>query len=138
MQNVKSKIKNAKTPVWCLTGDGGLQMNMQELVTLAQEKIPVKIAVFNNGFLGMVRQWQEMFYAKNYSHTPLFNPDFVKLAEACGVKAYRVCKLSEALAITKKAEKFKGPVLVEYMVEPEENVFPMVPPGEALRNTRIR
>lgn len=127
-----------KIPVWCITGDGGFQMNMQELVTLAQEQIPLKIAVMNNGFLGMVRQWQDLFYDKNYSHTPILNPDFVKLSEACGVKAYRVRKPSEALAITKKAEKEKGPTLVEYLVEEEENVFPMVPPGEALKNTRIR
>ncbi len=127
-----------KIPVWCLTGDGGIQMNLQELTTLAQEKIPLKIAVFNNGFLGMVRQWQELFYGKNYSHTPLFNPDFVKVAEACGLKAFRVSKPSEAIRITQKAEKIRGPVLVEYLIEPEENVFPMVAPGEALKNTRIK
>jgi acetolactate synthase-1/2/3 large subunit len=131
-------VAQPKIPVWCLTGDGGLQMNMQELVTLAQDKIPLKIAVFNNGFLGMVRQWQELFYKRNYSHTPLLNPDFVKLAEACGITAFRVTKPSEALAITKKAEKTPGPVLVEYLIEPEENVFPMVAPGDALRNTRIK
>jgi acetolactate synthase-1/2/3 large subunit len=130
-------VAQPKIPVWCLTGDGGIQMNIQELTTLAQDKIPLKIAVFNNGFLGMVRQWQEMFYNKNYSSTPLFNPDFVKLAEACGIIALRVTKISEALAITQKAAKIKGPVLVEYLVEPEENVFPMVAPGEALKNTRI-
>ena len=127
-----------KIPVWCLTGDGGIQMNIQELTTLAQSKIPLKIAVFNNGFLGMVRQWQEMFYAKNYSATPLFNPDFVRLAEACGIRAFRVTKISDALKITKKAAQISGPVLVEYLIEPEENVFPMVAPGDALANTRIK
>ncbi|MCK5471807.1 acetolactate synthase large subunit, partial [Candidatus Gracilibacteria bacterium] len=86
----------------------------------------------------MVRQWQELFYGKNYSHTPLFNPDFVKVAEACGLKAFRVSKPSEAIRITQKAEKIRGPVLVEYLIEPEENVFPMVAPGEALKNTRIK
>ncbi len=131
-------VAQPKIPVWCLTGDGGIQMNLQELTTLVQEKIPLKIAVFNNGFLGMVRQWQELFYNKNYSATPLLNPDFVKVAEACGLTAFRVSKPSEALHITQKAEKIKGPVLVEYMVEPEENVFPMVAPGEALKNTRIK
>ncbi|MFH1546763.1 MAG: biosynthetic-type acetolactate synthase large subunit [Patescibacteria group bacterium] len=134
---VEDKIKK-KIPVWCLTGDGGIQMNLQELTTLAQEKIPLKIAVFNNGFLGMVRQWQELFYEKNYSHTPLFNPDFVKVAEACGLKAFRVSKPSEALRITQKAADTPGPVLVDYLIEPEENVFPMVAPGEALKNTRIK
>ncbi len=133
-----AKVARPKNSVWALTGDGGLQMNMQELVTLAQDQIPVKIAVFNNGFLGMVRQWQELFYDRNYSSTPLFNPDFVKLAQACGIKAYRVKKPSEALKITKQAEREKGPVLVEYLIEPEENVFPMVPPGETLKNTRIK
>jgi acetolactate synthase I/II/III large subunit len=131
-------VAQPQIPVWCLTGDGGIQMNIQELTTLAQEKIPLKIAVFNNGFLGMVRQWQEMFYDKNYSHTPLLNPDFVKLAQACGLTAFRVTKVSDALKITEKAEKLAGPVLVEYLIEPEENVFPMVAPGEALKNTRIR
>ncbi len=133
-----AKIAQPKASVWCLTGDGGFQMNMQELITLAQDKIPLKIAVFNNGFLGMVRQWQELFYNRNYSSTPLFNPDFVKLAESCGIKAYRVRRPSEALKITKLAEREKGPTLVEYITEPEENVFPMVPPGETLKNTRIR
>ncbi|MCF7846065.1 MAG: biosynthetic-type acetolactate synthase large subunit [Candidatus Peribacteraceae bacterium] len=131
-------VAQPQTPVWCLTGDGGIQMNIQELTTLAQEKIPLKIAVFNNGFLGMVRQWQELFYDKNYSATPLLNPDFVKLAEACGIKAFRVTKVADALKITKKAAAIKGPVLVEYLVEPEENVFPMVAPGDALKNTRIK
>jgi len=131
-------VAQPKIPVWCLTGDGGIQMNIQELTTLAQDKIPLKIAVFNNGFLGMVRQWQELFYNKNYSSTPLLNPDFVKLAEACGIKAFRVTKVSEALAITQKAAKTPGPVLVEYLIEPEENVFPMVAPGDALKNTRIK
>jgi len=126
-----------KEMVWCVTGDGGFQMNSQELVTLAQDRIPVKIAILNNGFLGMVRQWQDLFYAKNYSATPLLNPNFVKLAEACGVVALRVRKPSDAFAVTQKAAKIAGPVLIEYLVEPEENVFPMVPPGEALRNTRI-
>lgn len=132
------KVARPRESVWCLTGDGGLQMNIQELVTLAQDKISLKIAVFNNGFLGMVRQWQELFYKKNYSSTPLLNPDFVKLAEACGIKAYRIKKPSEAVRITRLAEREKGPVLVEYLTEPEENVFPMVPPGEALKDTRIR
>ena len=86
----------------------------------------------------MVRQWQEMFYKKNYSYTPLFNPDFVKLAEACGIRALRVTKISDALKITKQAAKMSGPVLVEYLIEPEENVFPMVAPGDALKNTRIK
>lgn len=133
-----AQVANPRETVWCLTGDGGIQMNLQELTTLAQEKIPLKIAVFNNGYLGMVRQWQELFYKKNYSHTPLLNPDFVKVAQACGIKAFRVAKPSEALAVTKKAAKTPGPVLVEYMIEPEENVFPMVAPGDALRNTRIK
>jgi len=139
-QRSKLRTKNSqlRTPVWCITGTEGCRWILQELVTLAQEKIPLKIAVLNNGYLGMVRQWQDLFYKKKLFRNPLFNPDFVKLAEACGVKAYRVTKPSEALAITKKAEQEKGPTLVEYLVEQEENVFPMVPPGEALKNTRIR
>jgi acetolactate synthase I/II/III large subunit len=130
-------VAQPKETVWAITGDGGLQMNLQELITLAAEKIPLKIAVLHNGFLGMVRQWQELFYNKNYSATPLFNPDFVKVAEACGVSALRVKRPQDAIKITQKALKISGPVLVEFLTEPEENVFPMVAPGDALRETRI-
>lgn len=129
-------LKN-KFPVWTITGDGGIQMNLQELVTLAAEKIPLKIAVINNGFLGMVRQWQELFFQKNYSAVKLFNPDFGKIAEACGIPAFRCNKVQDTLKIIDKALKIKGPALIEFIVEPEENVFPMMPPGAALAETRI-
>lgn len=126
-----------KFPVWVVTGDGGLQMNLQELTTLAAEKIPLKIAVLNNGFLGMVRQWQELFYQKNYSAVQLFNPDFVKLAQACGVPAWRCRRAQETRKIIEQAVNTEGPALIDFVVEPEENVFPMMPPGAALSETRI-
>jgi len=131
------KMAHPKDSVWCLTGDGGFMMNPQELMTLTQDKINIKIAIFNNGYLGMVRQWQELFYKKNYSSTPLLNPDFQLLGKACGIRTWKVTKPSEALKMTRAAEKHDGPALVEYLIDFEENVFPMVPPGEALKNTRI-
>jgi len=132
-----AKMAHPKDSVWCLSGDGGFMMNPQELMTLAQDNINVKIAIFNNGYLGMVRQWQELFYKKNYSSTPLLNPDFQLLGKACGIKTWKVTRPSEALKITRAAENYDGPALVEYCIAFEENVFPMVPPGEALKNTRI-
>ena len=113
-------------------GDGGLQMTMQELVTIAAEKLPVKIIVLNNGFLGMVRQWQELFFERRYASTTLSGPDFVKLAEACGIKGIRIETRDNNLQELKEAIAYEGPVLIEVEVEKEENVFPMVPPGAAV------
>lgn len=130
-----AKVACPEKEVWCVVGDGSFQMNMQELVTLSQDQIPVRIAILNNGYLGMVRQWQELFFENNYSQVKLHNPDFVKLAEACGIKAYRATNAKEMVEVMKKMRKEKGPVLCDFVVEMEENVFPMVPAGKSLSDT---
>lgn len=130
-----AKVASPEKEVWAVIGDGSFQMNMQELVTLAQDKIPIKIAVLNNTFLGMVRQWQELFFDKNYSSTPLMNPDFVKLAEACGIQGLRAQKVEEIDEMIQTARSIDGPVLCEFVVEQEENVYPMVPSGKSLSDT---
>jgi acetolactate synthase-1/2/3 large subunit len=107
-------------------------MTIQELATIVQEKAAVKIAIMDNGFLGMVRQWQELFYKKRYVATPLTGPDFVKIAEAYGLPGLRVKRKEEVVPAIKKAMAEPGPFLVDFMIEPEENVYPMVPPGAAL------
>jgi len=115
-----------------IAGDGSIQMNIQELATAVENKLPIKIAIINNQFLGMVRQWQELFYDKNYSGTRMTGaPDFVKLAEAYGAVGLRAEKPSEVASIIKKALKTKGPVLMDFRVDPEECVYPMVPAGAA-------
>ncbi len=123
--------------VWSISGDGGFQMNSQELATVFQDKIPLKIIILNNSFLGMVRQWQELFYDKNYVDTPLVNPDFVKLGEAYGIPSFRAETPEEANALLQKMKATDGPILVEFKVEKEENVFPMVPQGKALGETLL-
>ena len=121
--------------VWCIDGDGSFQMTLQELATVVQEKLPVKIAVLNNGFLGLGRQWQEMFYDKRYVATPLSGPDFVKLAEAYGIPALRARDNDEVVPAIESAMAEPGPFLIDFMVEPEENIYPMVPPGASLSET---
>jgi acetolactate synthase-1/2/3 large subunit len=123
-------------PIISIVGDGGFQMTLAELATAAIHKLPVKVMVMDNKFLGMVRQWQDMFYDKRYSGVDLEgNPDFVKLAEAYGVKAFRIRRPADAVRILKKAMDYnEGPVLVHCEVEKESNVFPMIPPGAPLRN----
>lgn len=118
--------------VFDIAGDGSIQMNIQELATAVHNKLPVKIAILNNGYLGMVRQWQELFYKKRYSSTPLANPDFVKLAEAYGAKGLRVTRKEDVVPAIKEALATDNVVMIDFVVEPEENVFPMVPAGEAL------
>lgn len=118
--------------VWCIDGDGSFQMTLHELATIHQDQIAVKIAVINNGFLGMVRQWQQLFYGKRYVATPLTCPDFVKLADAYCVPALRVEKKEEVAPAIQQAMKHDGPFLIDFVVEPEENVYPFVAPGTAL------
>jgi acetolactate synthase-1/2/3 large subunit len=127
-----AKIGCPDTTVWCIAGDGGFQMTIQELATVVQEKVAVKIAIINNGYLGMVRQWQELFYGRRYVATPLSGPDFVKIAEAYGIPGLRVRRKAEVVPAIRQAMEEQGPFLIDFMVEPEENVFPMVTPGEAL------
>jgi len=113
-----------------LSGDGSLQMCIQELATVRMYNLPVKIFLFNNGYLGMVRQWQELFYNRRYSATHLeFNPDFCKVAEGYEIPAFRVTEAKEVKKAIDKALNMDGPVLVDFRVAPEENVFPMIPPG---------
>jgi acetolactate synthase-1/2/3 large subunit len=127
-----AKVGRPDEMVWCIAGDGGFQMTLHELATLVQDKIAVKIAILNNGYLGMVRQWQELFYNKRYVGTPLTCPDFVKLAEAYCIPALRVKHKQDVAPAIEKAIQTEGPFLIDFVVEPEENVYPMVPPGEAL------
>lgn len=116
-----------------IAGDGSIQMNIQEMATAVSYNIPVKIVILNNGYLGMVRQWQELFYNKNYCATCMHtNPDFVKLAEAFGASGFRVTKAGDLENILKQAFALPGPVIVDVVVAEEENVYPMVPAGAAL------
>ncbi len=127
-----AKVGRPDETVWCIAGDGGFQMTIQELATIAKEKIAVKIAILNNGFLGMVRQWQDLFYEKRYVATPLNCPDFVKIAEAYCIPGLTVRHKKDVASAIKKAMDEPGPFLINFMVEPEENVYPMVPPGASL------
>ena len=129
---VKSGMPDA--PVWVVAGDGGIQMNIQELATLQQEHIPLKIAIMNNGYLGMVRQWQEFFHSRNYSETPMTGPDYVKLADAYGVTGIRVTKREEVAEAVKRAMETEGTVIIDFVIASGANVYPMVPPGAAITN----
>ena len=129
------QIAHPDAEVWAVVGDGGLQMTVQELATVAQEQLPIKLALCDNGYLGMVRQWQEMFYDKNYESTRLLNPDFVKLAEAYGIRAWRAADRDQAQSAIDEAREHHGPVLIDFQVVKEGeggNVYPMVPSGAAL------
>ncbi len=118
--------------VWVIAGDGGFQMTQAELQTLAQEGMKVNIAIINNGYLGMVRQWQEFFYQKRYVSTPMTSPDFVKIAEAHGQLGIRVTKRSELREAVERARAAKGTALIDFRVEQEDSVYPMVPSGADL------
>jgi acetolactate synthase-1/2/3 large subunit len=118
--------------VWLIAGDGGFQMTQSELATIVQEKIKINIAIINNGYLGMVRQWQEFFYERNYEATPLVSPDFVKLADAHGIPGRAVRKRSEVEAAVGEARSNPGAFLLNFMVEKEDAVYPMIPAGNAL------
>jgi len=129
---VGAKVGCPEDTVWCIAGDGGFQMTIQELGTIVQENLAIKIAILNNGFLGMVRQWQELFYKRRYVATPLSGPDFVKIAEAYGIAATRVTDRLGVIPAIQRAMEHHGPFLIDFQVEPEENVYPMVPPGAAI------
>ena len=119
--------------VFDIAGDGSIQMNIQELATAVQHDLPVKIAVLNNGFLGMVRQWQELFYDQHYSHTEMeCSPDFVKLAEAYSAVGMRIEKTADVVPAIEEAVRVKKLVVMDFVVSPEENVYPMVPVGSPL------
>jgi len=118
-----------------IAGDGSIQMNIQELATAVQHDLPVKVAILNNGYLGMVRQWQELFHGRIYYATRLgeWNPDFVKLAEAYGAVGLRATRPEEVEPVIKEALRIRKPVLMDFWVEEDENVYPMVPAGEPLK-----
>jgi acetolactate synthase-1/2/3 large subunit len=118
--------------VWSISGDGGFQMNMAEIATMVQEGLSVKMAIFNNGYLGMVRQWQQFFHEKRYSCTPIWSPDYVKLAEAYGIAGWRVDHRAQLGDVVERANAHAGPALVEFVIAQEANVYPMIPPGGSL------
>ncbi len=131
---IGAKVGRPDETVWAVVGDGGFQMTIQELGTIVQENIPVKVAVIRNGFLGMVRQWQQLFYEKRYAATPIFCPDLVKLGEAYGIPARRITRRDELHDALKEAHESEGPYLLDVKVVEEVNVYPMVAPGEAVDN----
>ena len=129
---IGAKMARPEAEVWAIVGDGGFQMTQAELSTAAQEGVKVNVAVINNGYLGMVRQWQEFFYDRRYAATPLRSPDFVKIAEAHGLLGLRVEKRPEVLDVVQRARQAEGTVLIDFRVEQEDSVYPMVPAGADL------
>jgi acetolactate synthase-1/2/3 large subunit len=130
-----AKVGCPDETVVCIAGDGSVQMNMQELATCAQDGIDIKVFIMNNGFLGMVRQWQELFWDRRYSHVDMGQyPDFVKLADAYGATGMRLTDKSSLVDDMKTALQTPGPVLVDVRVTKEENVYPMIPAGQAARD----
>jgi acetolactate synthase-1/2/3 large subunit len=129
---IGAKMARPDAEVWAIVGDGGFQMTQAELTTAAQEGVKVNVAIINNGFLGMVRQWQEFFYDRRYAATPLRSPDFVKLAEAHGLLGLRVDKRADVLEAVQRARQDEGTVVMDFRVEQEDSVYPMVPAGADL------
>ena len=150
--SIGAKIGNPEKEVVCISGDGGMQMNIQELATAVSQELPITICIFNNGYLGMVRQWQQLFYEKRYASTcmryrrscdkncgrcnevcPPYTPDFVKLAESYGAKGIRVFENEQIAQAFDEAKKGKAsPTIIEFIIDSEELVLPMVPGGRAL------
>jgi acetolactate synthase-1/2/3 large subunit len=126
------KAARPEADVWVVVGDGGFQMTMCELATMVQENLKVNIAIINNGYLGMIRQWQEFFYEKNYEASPILSPNFVKLADAFGIRSVAVTQRSEVVPTVKMAHEHKGPVLIDFQVDKEDAVYPMVAAGAGL------
>jgi acetolactate synthase-1/2/3 large subunit len=129
---IGAKMACPEAEVWAIVGDGGFQMTLCELATIQQEQLKVNIAIINNGYLGMVRQWQEFFYERRYAATPLLSPDFVKLAGAYGIEARSVSTRAQVIPAVEAARTHNGPVLIDFRVEQEDSVFPMVPAGADL------
>ena len=129
---IGAKLARPNAEVWSISGDGGFQMTLAELATAAQEGVKVNAAIINNGYLGMVRQWQEFFYDKRYAATPMLSPDFVKIAEAYGLKGIRVTERSQVADAIREAQETEGTVVIDFRVEKEDSVYPMVPAGADL------
>ena len=130
-----AQVGKPGAPVWVVAGDGSFQMTLQELVTVSEEKLPLKIALINNGHLGLVRQWQDMFFEGHLKAVPVPGPDFIKLAGAYGIGAVRVTELEDVLPAMRQAQAHDGPFLIEFVVDSTTNVYPMVPPGGSLADT---
>ena len=129
---IGASFYNRNKDIWVIVGDGSIQMTITELATAVQENANIKIAIINNGYLGMVRQWQQLFYDSRYNETPISSPDYVKLSEAYGLKGIRVISRPEIPGAIEAAQKINGPVLVEFVVEQHDMVYPMVPAGADL------
>jgi acetolactate synthase-1/2/3 large subunit len=130
---IGAKFARPEAEVWVVAGDGGFQMTMSELATIVQEKLNVKIAIINNGYLGMIRQWQEFFYDSRYASSPIWSPDFVKLAEAYGIPGLSVTQRAQVIPALQTARFHAGPALIDFRVEQEDSVYPMVPTGADLQ-----
>lgn len=130
-------LAQKKYPIFAIVGDGGIQMVIQELGTIAQERLPIKILLLNNSYLGMVRQWQDLFFEKRQSFTYLINPDFIKLVQSYGIKAKRIEKKADLNHGLKEMIESQEAYLLEVVVEKEEMVFPMIPPGAAVDEIRL-
>ncbi|MDR3670989.1 MAG: thiamine pyrophosphate-dependent enzyme, partial [Holophaga sp.] len=131
---IGAKLARPEAEVWVVAGDGGIQMNSQEFMTLVQEGVKLNVAVINNGTLGMVRQWQTLFFQDRRSAVAMANPDFVLLAEAYGMKGLRATTLAEAITAVDQARSSPEPVLIEFVVDPEASVYPLIPPGARLQD----
>jgi acetolactate synthase-1/2/3 large subunit len=131
---IGAKMACPESEVWVVVGDGGFQMTMAELATVVQEELDINIAIINNGYLGMVRQWQEFFYDRRYAATPMLSPNFSKVAEAYGIKTARVDTRAGVIPAVQMARAHKGPVLIDFAVEQEDSVYPMVPAGNDLHD----
>jgi acetolactate synthase-1/2/3 large subunit len=129
-------VKKARpdAEVWVIAGDGGFQMTQMELATIAQEGLKINIAILNNGYLGMVRQWQQFFYGNRYAETPISSPDFVMIAQAHGLTGQRATNRAETREAIQFARQAPGTVLIDFRIEQEDCVYPMVPAGAALNN----
>ncbi len=130
-----AQVARPEASVWAICGDGGFQMTFQEIATMVDEQTPVKLAIMNNGYLGMVRQWQELFYKDNYVAVSMSQPDFTKIAEAYGIKGIRVDEPGQVDEAIREADAHPGPVLIDFRVTADDNVWPMVPAGAALSET---
>jgi acetolactate synthase-1/2/3 large subunit len=131
---IGAKLAQPNADVWAVVGDGGFQMTQAELTTAAQEGVKINVAIINNGYLGMVRQWQEFFYGRRYAATPLRGPDFVKIAEAHGLVGLRVDARRDVVSAVERARSEDGTVVIDFRVEQEDSVYPMVPAGADLHD----
>ena len=131
---IGAKMACPESEVWVVVGDGGFQMTMAELATVVQEELDINVAIINNGYLGMVRQWQEFFYDRRYAATPMLSPNFCKIADAYGIRTARVDTRAGVVPAVQMARDHKGPVLIDFAVEQEDSVYPMVPAGNDLHD----